>query len=555
MPTPEDNKIVPEEVLQQKRYFKLASDIVVYGRLDLLKSLNTQELTEVAKCLITMDRAPIITYYNEFKDVDGNTLIDFILDIDSQNFDRDILIILGTYKDIDSSQVLDKLTEKNAWGVIANGFENQIFDCKLKNWIAEKLLENGHVLVVANCLDNLENLNEFLANDTNFLSILEGVYGGGAIVYRENNGTQLQEIQNHLLNKIEFLLNTEAVKNDPVKILYIVRMFLLFPHKYLRIAELAKNMGGLVASLFGKYQPHIIDLVIALEKVRHSEDSIDIQKPSYNLEIEAMNIDVGMELDTPITNDINLIINFVKKLDEVQKKIREEIAQHLKDSKDTDRQMLGVYDSVHINIGIARIAEDELSNVFSQDIISQVASGIYMLLELIGLVYNSIGRVSYMYKNRLADLITIDENEIFTVIQSVKLGYHAKLQNRLWSFNLTADNAPMLEILMRYMEKLLKHYRLDAAEARKSVGDIVKDVVEFMKKTEEETYKKLGESPEEGLPLTYGELVSRDILGEWIIDEEKLKSGIFPSAYLLDRSEILRFIMRRLSDYIKTPLV
>ena len=215
--------------------------------------------------------------------------------------------------------------------------------------------------------------------------------------------------------------------------------------------------------------------------------------------------------------------------------------------------MLGVYDSVHINIGIPRSAEDELPKVFSQDIISR--SSIYVLLELIGLVYNSIGRVSYMYKNRVADLIIIDENKNFEMRGKVKLGYHAKLQDRLWSFNLTADNAPMLEILMRYTEKLLRHYRLDVAEARKSVGDIVKDVVGFMKKTEEETYKRLGESPEAGLPLTYGELVSRDIFDKWSVDKAKLEEGIFPSAYLLDRSEILRFIMRRLSDYIKTPLV
>jgi len=57
-------------------------------------------------------------------------------------------------------------------------------------------------------------------------------------------------------------------------------------------------------------------------------------------------------------------------------------------------------------------------------------------------------------------------------------------------------------------------------------------------------------------PYIFGlKLYLNKTTGNFIIDEEKLKSGIFPSAYLLDRSEILRFIMRRLSDYIKTPLV
>src|SRR3989338_9985347 len=368
MSTPEDSKIVPQEVLQKKRYLKLAEEIVIYGRHDLIKSLDTQALTEVAKCLITMERTPIITYYNEFKDVDGNTLIDFIFDIYPRNFTSDILFILETYKNIDYSRVFDKLAEKNEWEFIAQGFENQYFDCKLENWLAEKLLENGHVRVVVNYLDNLENLNELLADDTNFLSILEGVYSVG-VIYRENNGIQLQETESHILNRVEFLLSADVVKNDPVKILYIIIMFLLFPHKYLRVAELAKNMGGLVASLFEKYQPHTTDLASALGKLRHSESQIDTEKPSYNLEIEAMNIDVEMELNTPITNDISLIVNFVKKLDEVQKQIYEEMKQHIKDSSDEDRQVVGVYDSVHINIGIPG-GEETLANL-SQDIKSR----------------------------------------------------------------------------------------------------------------------------------------------------------------------------------------
>ena len=159
MSTPEDSKIVPQEVLQKKRYLKLAEEIVIYGRHDLIKSLDTQALTEVAKCLITMERTPIITYYNEFKDVDGNTLIDFIFDIDPRNFTSDILFILETYKNIDYSRVFDKLAEKNEWEFIAQGFENQYFDCKLENWLAEKLLENGHVRLVVNYLNNLKNLN------------------------------------------------------------------------------------------------------------------------------------------------------------------------------------------------------------------------------------------------------------------------------------------------------------------------------------------------------------------------------------------------------------
>ncbi|OGZ60152.1 MAG: hypothetical protein A3F94_03250 [Candidatus Spechtbacteria bacterium RIFCSPLOWO2_12_FULL_38_22] len=571
---PENEKIVPQEVLGKKRDIKqLTEKLVDFGDFSVLEGLDSQDVTQIVIRLIKDHKADFFFQNSEyFYGVDGEEVIKFLAEQGGlmYYFAKYIVDALRIFENVNQRKVLDELIKRELWSSVARVLDLGLLKFKLDNWIVEELLQRDYLDVIVSSLDRIEDVNDLLSSDTNFLSILEGVYRGVAM-YTNYNGTQLLETQDYALNKIEFLLSADVVKNDPVKILYIVRMFLLFPHKYLRVAELAKNMGGLVASLFEKYQPHTTDLASALGKLRHSESQIDTEKPSYNLEIEAMNIDVEMELNTPITNDISLIVNFVKKLDEVQKQIYEEMKQHIKDSSDEDRQVVGVYDSVHINIGIPG-GEETLANL-SQDIKSR--EGIYFLLELIGIIYNSIGRVAFMYRRQYAHLIEINKNEdegesIEPGVGDanaqdqdgnpfpVKLGYTVKLQNRLWGFNLTADNAPMLEVLLRYMDKLIKHYKLDTPEARKRVGEVINDIMEFIKQKQEETLLRIGKGTEESSPVTYGELVRKgfnELHEWWAINMDELLKGVFPGAYLLDRNEILRFIMKRLSDEIKAPLV
>src|SRR3990167_10649463 len=132
-----------------------------------------------------------------------------------------------------------------------------------------------------------------------------------------------------------------------------------------------------------------------------------------------------------------------------------------------------------------------------------------------------------MYRRQYAHLIEINKNEDEDESTEpgvgdanaqdqdgnpfpAKLGYKAKLQNRLWSFNLTADNAPMLEVFLRYMDKLIKHYKLNTPEARKRVRVVIDDIIEIIKQKQEETLLRTGKGTEESAPVTYGELIQQD---------------------------------------------
>ena len=79
----------------------------------------------------------------------------------------------------------------------------------------------------------------------------------------------------------------------------------------------------------------------------------------------------------------------------------------------------------------------------------------------------------------------------------------------------------MLEVFLRYMDKLIKHYKLNTPEARKRVRVVIDDIIEIIKQKQEETLLRTGKGTEESSPVTYGELIQQ-AGGRWAIDRNEL---------------------------------
>lgn len=389
--------------------------------------------------------------------------------------------------------------------------------------IAEKLIDWGQSSIVFKNLDSFDVFNIDLPSL--FMFGLEQTGGDPKEIYS-------------LLSASQFIEKKISIH------LYVIRMFLLFPDKYRDlIGVLSKE--GLDVDVYESYEKDIEDLRVLLNETSETE-KLNTELPSFNLEIEAMNIDKKMELDTPITNNIDSLIVFVRKFDEIQEKIRSQITENLGD----DKQLIGVYDSVHINIGLP-------GEIVTKHWVDEGkrGTGIYSLLDLIGLIYNSVGRSAYMAE--LEDDITMDSNKTALGTYKEKSqkrvlgGYNEKLQNRLWSFNFATKNAPMLEVMLRFMEGIIKEYRKDPQNGRAIVDGITDRIAKFIKQEEEKAYESIGEEPIYEMPITYGELIDNK-RGPWKVHKHQLEGGHFPDAYLMDRTEILKFIMKELSEAIKS---
>lgn len=336
----------------------------------------------------------------------------------------------------------------------------------------------------------------------------------------EDSGGDLRTISRMLQEKIPGM--------EKEKHLYAIRMFLLFPDKYDQLTEMLREKEVDV-SLYEQYRPEVEKLHTALNEIEPK--TLDTDRPSIALEIESMNLDPafytftgGLELDTPITNDVSNIVSFVRKIDRINEKLRKEIAKE---------HFVGIYDSVHINIGIPPEREGHLGKIeYLKN--AEAFEALKRLLKLIGLVYNNIGRVAYMYRTPHTDinLVVIDQNPPKGTMamseRKVKGGYESKLQNRLWSFKFAVGNAKKLKVMLEFMTTILQDYNENKSQ-------IVRELSQ-----------KIAESIKEKSPHGYGELINKGHTGDWYIDQPKLFDNEYTEKYLEGRHEIWQFIEKEL---------
>lgn len=333
--------------------------------------------------------------------------------------------------------------------------------------------------------------------------------------YREFN--EILEVMEGEEQDFLALFEFAAVREDPIKQLYICRTLSLFPQiLYPLLAKLGARGISLEPFLGkdGKRKQQIDELNKRFEDIGKSP--LDTTKLSFNLEIEYLNKDEVLEKDTPITNNAGEIISLVRAIDIFNADIQKEM-QKLAKNPAADYPIVGVYDSVHINIGLP---SDKIRAALEDDIFPRTR--IVKVLELCGLIYNSIGRFEYMVR-RHPDRFSTDE---------ASGGYRSKFQNRLWSFNFATPNAPFFSAIIRYVEKILAAYTGKGGQQAEEDAEKIETII----REEDAKNKASPERPRYSTVL--------DTLGGYDIGFSDPDLPGYPNAYLPGRAKILRRIMR-----------
>ena len=339
----------------------------------------------------------------------------------------------------------------------------------------------------------------------------------------------------HLLRDI---VAHKDVRDDPVKLRYAARMLLLFPERYRAIAG-GDSLSSAGVEAFEAYEDDVRTLEQRVSALAKSD--VDASLPAYGLEIEALNVDEFVEFDSPVTNDVDALLAFVEAYDAAQSRIRQDIRAQLP----KNRELVGVYDSVHVNIGIP---DEKTASALERDIGDK--TGIYTFATTVGLIANPIGRAEYLMRHRWEGeeaIVHVDRPK--RAMHEVSHGYPAKLQDRFWSFEFARANAPMLNVFLRAVTGLIEQYAKDPDAARDAANAAVEDIVGEMQRKSvlPSGIERVKDDP----PLTYGELMRRDEKdGAWRIATEKIIDQRFPSSDLLNRSAIMKFTMRRIAELI-----
>lgn len=277
-------------------------------------------------------------------------------------------------------------------------------------------LENNNVfkarLIVQTCKqiktqrDFQQEIEDYLADNLNFNYVLGNIKS---------------------VDQIKELFSFDAVKNDQVKHLYVIRMLVWHLDKFTEVKKYLQE-NNIDTAQFDRYQKDLEEFNKRFNKI--GKQPIDNKKLAYVLEVEPQNIhnennapaDQKFEIDTPITNDYEEIVYLIEKMDEIFEKIRTDLQTTFAGSS---QELVTLYDSAHLNIGLP-FNETEILGI---EKMIEKQKDIYALLELVGLIYNSFGRTDYMIGHRYNRLIAVDKGTDGKPLQE---NYPAKLQDRFW---------------------------------------------------------------------------------------------------------------------------
>lgn len=300
--------------------------------------------------------------------------------------------------------------------------------------------------------------------------------------------------------------------------LYIARMLALCPEEYEDLVNYLEERKIDTQYFKGKKDSRLQEIRNLRDLFNNiGKDKIDVRKLSYNLEIEILNKDRILEIETKITNNYQEILDLVKALDNFNQRLIEDMR-----ALNEEEKIVGVYDSVHINIGIPK---KEAANAMAEDIDIKKKMGLFKILDLLGLIYNPLGRSAYMLKTHRYDRIVIN--------REAKHNYPAKLQDRLWCFRFTEKNRPSLVALLIYLTKIISLYCKDPNKAREKAETDATEIAKIIKETN----------------TSYGKLIDQD----GTISESEVQALGKPSFfYYPGRNIVLKKVLGYLKKSIKS---
>lgn len=248
---------------------------------------------------------------------------------------------------------------------------------------------------------NIQAKVEDLCKKGNFLGIFEFIKqskGFGVDIDVKINNSDFNDLLFVTKGDIFSLAElVDSFRKDEVKMLYVVRLLVSFPDKLQKIYDLVKNNLPLATKeIFEKYlpsrdslgvianssenqtkSPALNNFNLALNKLEQEEAGLpEFPKArSYNAEQEMMNVDVNLEINTPITTNQDSFLAYFKAQDKLNEEFRYQMTVV---QSGQERSM--IYDSCHFNFGIlTEFARAELRNDIDKK------KNIYKILELIGL--------------------------------------------------------------------------------------------------------------------------------------------------------------------------
>lgn len=332
--------------------------------------------------------------------------------------------------------------------------------------------------------------------------------------------------------KTQNLLTSPEVRDDPVLARYAVRVFLTKWNWMMKAHDDALEVEGVEGSalddVFTQYLPLAKSLRMHIQEMQASPGE---SGTGFGIEIEAMNNET-MEIQTPATRNPEQLISYVDELDDINRQMRGEIQE----LGQADRPLVGVYDNVHINVGIK---DKKTAEALIEDV--KKHRGPYQLLTTLGLIGNSIGRMQYFaerwWDQSSSEPVSINEED-------VELGDYARLQNRLWSFSLDRRNRPAFELVLKTMAAITEGYGKDPVSMRERLEEANEDIIQHIQETDAKSGRK-------GTTTLYSELFDVDPKSLALLaSPERIAAVEADAPSLPGRSEMFRFAMHRIAELL-----
>jgi hypothetical protein len=359
---------------------------------------------------------------------------------------------------------LNQAIKKNS-----NLFENDEFIFNLLNKIFTKLLKNQYINDQYS--DNYDYLVNFLSQQLNHIDEKIKFFGllvKKLIIARQRGRTNIlfnnyQEFTKFIIsyeNFVYFLENSfldfkeykylflyfPQIKENPIYYILIIFAYGLDINLFNDFKEFIKQNDLPYKNLIDEFEENVKEI----NKLLNKKYELDNSKPSYGIEIESLNVDKYLEIDSPITNNYQEIVNLIKEISYFYQILANKIFDICENNpnfcQENNSPIISLYNSLHINIGFPNKSTITLEK--SQEILRNLKP----FLIIVGLIFNTLDRSLYAL-----DLIRSNKLIEINEIKNYRNGYEIKLQFRMLSLNFLqfgVNDYEFYESLFKYLEKI-----------------------------------------------------------------------------------------------------
>ncbi|MCS7183899.1 MAG: hypothetical protein NZ866_00945 [Patescibacteria group bacterium] len=282
-------------------------------------------------------------------------------------------------------------------------------------------------------------------------------------------------LKNYLFEKsirdlIGDLFMVEEIKNNPIYYVYLVYAFSLHLDKYLTIKDFLKEINASYYYIFCEYE----NLIREINQLLNKKNDLNSQIPSYGIEIESLNVHKLLEIDSPITNNVDDIIQLIAVISKLNYLLFEKIDElcRLNPEFCQNNPYVNLYNSFHINIGLPE-------RYLKPRILENLNKLLNAFIFIISLIFNNLDRSYYILNfsilnQRPGEIIP----NLLALDELTDNPYKRKIQSRLFCLHFLPFGVSDYEFYQAFFGYLNKIFQL---EPDRTIDKIKMDLEELIR--------------------------------------------------------------------------